>query len=596
VTVAPKLKAAALSDPGREREINEDRVLADPERGIFAVIDGVGGESSGEVAAEIALEVLRARLSRRTTDAERLIREAIALANRQIYERARAEPRLAGMACVLTVAVVEGGRDAEVTVGHVGDSRLYLLRRGEIRKVTRDHSPVGEREDAGEISEADAMRHPRRNEIFRDVGSAPHEPDEPGFVEIDRLRLAPDAALLLCSDGLSDLLTAQEIRAAVEGNAADPEAAVHELIAAANAAGGKDNISAVLVAGERFARGVPARSSSQASVSPYGAARARARGGERLRAAMTGRAAFLLYGFLAGLAAVVALAAFAPDSDLLNRLRGGGGPVAETLQVAPGGGTLGEALERARPGQTVEVAPGEYRERIRLRDGVSLVSVVPRGAVLVPPAGPPDSPAAPAVIAEGVQGGRFAGFRIAGGTAGAGEAGAPLAVGLRLADSAVEVEGLEISGATVAAVEIAGADRSTLSFSSLHGNPGAAIAVADRAAPRLLFNLVSGNGAGAGGGPRPGVEIGAGCRPVLIENRFLDNAGPPVRTAAIEGGDEIFRWNSFGATAANGTVTVLSRAQAVRGPEPAAVTPASAPRPAAHAAPPRRSMPPRPGG
>ena len=167
--------AAAGSDPGRERENNEDRVLCDPERGIYAVIDGVGGESGGEIAAQTALEILQARLSRRTTDPARLIREAIALANKQIYDQSRANPALAGMAAVLTVAVVDDGR---ATIGHVGDSRLYLLRPGRIQKVTRDHSPVGAREDAGEIGEEEAMRHPRRNEIFRDVGSAPHQPDE----------------------------------------------------------------------------------------------------------------------------------------------------------------------------------------------------------------------------------------------------------------------------------------------------------------------------------------------------------------------------------------------------------------------------------
>jgi serine/threonine protein phosphatase PrpC len=241
--------AAAGSDPGRERENNEDRVLCDPERGIYAVIDGVGGESGGEIAAQTALEILQARLSRRTTDDARLIREAIALANKQIFEQAQANPALAGMACVLTVAVVDG---TQATVGHVGDSRLYLLRRGEIRKITRDHSPVGSREDVGELSEAEAMSHPRRNEIFRDVGSAPHEPDDEGFIDITRVPFEPDAALLICSDGLSDLVPSQAILAAVEGNAADPRAAVQALIDAANQAGGKDNVSVVLVEGERF--------------------------------------------------------------------------------------------------------------------------------------------------------------------------------------------------------------------------------------------------------------------------------------------------------------------------------------------------------
>src|SRR5436190_18992872 len=101
MAAAKRVLAAALSDPGRERENNEDRVLCDPERGIYAVIDGVGGESGGEVAAQTALDILKSRLSRRTTDAGRLIREAIALANKQIYEQAQANPTLAGMACVL---------------------------------------------------------------------------------------------------------------------------------------------------------------------------------------------------------------------------------------------------------------------------------------------------------------------------------------------------------------------------------------------------------------------------------------------------------------------------------------------------------------
>ena len=107
------------------------------------------------------------------------------------------------MACVLTVAVVENGR---ATIGHVGDTRLYKLRDDRIEKVTRDHSPVGEREDSKELSELQAMRHPRRNEVYRDVGSEPHEPDGPEFVDIEEIPFETDAALLLCSDGLSDLV------------------------------------------------------------------------------------------------------------------------------------------------------------------------------------------------------------------------------------------------------------------------------------------------------------------------------------------------------------------------------------------------------
>ncbi len=150
------------------------------------------------------------------------MREAIALANRQIFERAQAEPRLRGMSCVLTVAVLE---DGQATVGHVGDSRLYRLRRGEIEKLTRDHSPVGAREERGELSEDEAMRHPRRNEIFRDVGSAPHEPDDEGFIDMLEVPFERDAALLFCSDGLSDLVPSADILEIVEAHAGDPAAA-----------------------------------------------------------------------------------------------------------------------------------------------------------------------------------------------------------------------------------------------------------------------------------------------------------------------------------------------------------------------------------
>ena len=92
------------------------------------------------------------------------------------------------MACVLTVAVLDNG---SAVVGHVGDSRLYQIRRGEIRKITHDHSPVGEREDNHEISEAEAMRHPRRNEVFRDVGSEEHAPDDEDFIEVQRVPFEP---------------------------------------------------------------------------------------------------------------------------------------------------------------------------------------------------------------------------------------------------------------------------------------------------------------------------------------------------------------------------------------------------------------------
>src|SRR5579871_4723531 len=197
MAVKTHLRHAAASDPGKRRKNNEDRFYVDPERGIFAVIDGVGGHAAGETAAGVAVEVLRERLERQTGTPEERIREAITLANNEIFRLSKTKPEWAGMACVLTVALIE---DDIATIGHVGDTRLYFLRAGEIEKITHDHSPVGEREDHGEISEAEAMRHARRNEIFRDVGSSERTPQESGFIEIETCLMPPDGLLLLCSD------------------------------------------------------------------------------------------------------------------------------------------------------------------------------------------------------------------------------------------------------------------------------------------------------------------------------------------------------------------------------------------------------------
>ena len=532
--------SAAGTDPGRERENNEDRVLCEPDRGIYAVVDGVGGESGGEVASQIAVDVLRARLSRRTTDLDRLVREAIALANRQIYERAQIDPRLAGMSCVLTVALLDGDK---ATIGHVGDSRLYLLRRGEIRKVTRDHSPVGSREDAGELSEAEAMSHPRRNEIFRDVGSAPHEPDEDGFVEIHQVPFDDESALLICSDGLSDLVPSARIRQAVEEHAGDPQAAVERLIREANEAGGKDNISVVLVEGERYAR--KAGPVSTPAPRQYGAAHAREK-----RSVLPWLLLLLLLG-------AAAAAWFYPPvrERLLDLIPGQETPApppppVPVLQVGPGEAdflSISDALAGAQPGQTIEVAPGEYPEAVELKDGVILVSRTPRGAVIRPPAG-----AAAAVTGRGVRT-RLAGFKIEGET-----------VGLLLEGAQVEVSEVEITGAAEAGIFIGGADRSSIESSYVHDNTGTGIVVDGGAATRVRQNLIARNGTKTP--KRPGVDIRGQARPLLIENRIEGNGAAGVWLPSPERTDEILQWNQFGRA---------SRSQAVK----VAPTPASTPRP-----------------
>lgn len=284
------LHTGTATDTGLIREHNEDRYWADPERGLFLVVDGVGGQAAGEHAAQTAVDTIRECLLAATSPAERIC-EAITRANNRIFEMSRADDELTGMACVLTLAVVENG---QVSVGHVGDSRLYLIWNGAIRKITSDHSPVGEIEESGDLSEEEAMHHPRRNEVFREVGSQRRGESDRNFIEMRRCRFRPDAAILLCSDGLTDHLTSTQVREIVECYEGDAALVAANLVNAANAAGGADNITAIFVAGPEF-RGREAPSVSGATRPRLAATRAR-----QPYRALFGRAAFLTYGLLLG--------------------------------------------------------------------------------------------------------------------------------------------------------------------------------------------------------------------------------------------------------------------------------------------------------
>jgi serine/threonine protein phosphatase PrpC len=209
----------------------------------------VGGRAAGETAAELAVESIREYLISSAGAAEQRVRGAIAAANNAIHAQARERDEWRGMACVLTLAMIE---DDLITIGHVGDSRLYLFWNGTIRKLTSDHSPVGEREDRAELSEQEAMVHPRRHEVFRDVGSEARNASDRDFIETRQCRFKPDAAILLCSDGLTDLLTSAEINEIVDRYDGDPGQVAGELVDAANDAGGKDNITVIFVGGADF--------------------------------------------------------------------------------------------------------------------------------------------------------------------------------------------------------------------------------------------------------------------------------------------------------------------------------------------------------
>jgi serine/threonine protein phosphatase PrpC len=301
MAAAVQWRSGVATDTGLVRASNEDRYWIDDEDGVFLVVDGVGGHAAGETAAQTAVDVIREELRAHGGEdggPEERVRRAIAAANNRIYEIARDSDDLRGMACVLTLAVVDA---SEVVIGHVGDSRLYLIWNGAIRKLTSDHSPVGEGEDAGELTEEQAMLHPRRNEVFRDVGTRPHGADDRGFIEIRRCRFKPEAAFLLCSDGLTDALPSSAIRDIVERYRGDAAAVARELVEAANEQGGKDNITALFVAGSEF------RGRATAARDRHATTRVRSVTAAQRPRFFAGRMAFLFYGMLLGLLLAAAL-------------------------------------------------------------------------------------------------------------------------------------------------------------------------------------------------------------------------------------------------------------------------------------------------
>jgi len=495
-----QLRVGGHSDVGRKRSENEDRFFIDARRGIFLVVDGLGGHAAGERAAEIAVDILSTRLSRRTGGSDKRIQEAFALASTEIFEAASHHPEWAGMACVATAVLIE---ENQVTVGHVGDSRLYLLTPGKIEKITRDHSPVGELEDSQKLSEDAAMRHPRRNEVYRDLGSMAHRPNDEGFVEIHSFALPQPAALLLCSDGLTDQMTAADIQDLIEHHAGDPEKAARLLVDAANEAGGKDNVTVVLVETEGYAKVSGAAGSGGDSAS------------HSFR--HSSRGTWFLLGFLAASAVFVAARPYWEGSASGLKLHFGVVRSPRTWTVSPDAiPTIGAALERARAGDSIEVSAGEYHEDVHLRSGISVVSTALHGARIFSPN--------VAVFAENIHDARFAGFDIAG----SGK------VGIRIADSDLRVTDVRVSGMQNAGIEITGKGESVVSViraSEIADNPGAGVSVRENARPRLEHNLIRHNGYGLA--LRPGILIEGSAAPTLFGNIIEENgaeqiSGPPT--------------------------------------------------------------------
>jgi len=258
------------TDTGRQRKSNEDNLFARPP--VFAVADGMGGARAGEVASRMVREALEAGLPDDGSAEERLAERA-RQANRAIHDLARSNPAQAGMGTTLTAAYV--GEDA-VSLAHVGDSRAYRLRDGQLELLTRDHSLVGELVRRGKLTEQEAEEHPQRSVITRALGP---EPD----VEVDTWSYPAQAGdvFLLCSDGLTSMVDEAHITQLVRDHG-DLAQAGQALIEEANQRGGRDNITVVLfrledVSGPATATPLPADTDSptQTDMEPVTAEQAR---------------------------------------------------------------------------------------------------------------------------------------------------------------------------------------------------------------------------------------------------------------------------------------------------------------------------------
>jgi PPM family protein phosphatase len=229
-----RLSAGAFSDSGRVRDNNEDAHLVDERLALFAIADGMGGHVGGEVASWTAIEALRAAVAN-----GRPINDAITQANEAVIERSTGDPKLSGMGTTITAVIVAGG--SRLLVGHVGDSRAYFLRNGTLQQLTDDHSLVGELVREGRLTAEQAESHPQRAIVTRALGV-----DADVDVDVYTVDVVAGDRLILCSDGLTDMVRERDIER-IARTVEDPQGAAEQLVDAANSAGGVDNITVVVL-------------------------------------------------------------------------------------------------------------------------------------------------------------------------------------------------------------------------------------------------------------------------------------------------------------------------------------------------------------
>jgi len=241
-----KLVAFGLSDVGHCRETNEDNYFFDTALGLYAVADGMGGHAAGEVASRLAVDAIEELFRRNggigasAEEAAEKLQAAVAEANRRICDSIHSHVEQRGMGTTVVTLLAVGDR---IVVGHVGDSRAYLLRDGVLERLTHDHSWVSEQVKAGLLTNDDAQRHPMRNIVTRALGSRADV-----SADVVERRTRPGDVYLLCSDGLNAMLHDDQIREALDRHREDPEGACRALIDAANARGGEDNTTVIVLA------------------------------------------------------------------------------------------------------------------------------------------------------------------------------------------------------------------------------------------------------------------------------------------------------------------------------------------------------------
>lgn len=247
------LNAYGLTDVGRKRKHNEDAYLLDAERGLFVVADGMGGHAAGEVASRLTVESIQEFIAgteddhdntwpfgynnRYSVDGNRLS-TAVERANEKVMRAVVNRPELKGMGTTVVAALFDEKR---ATLVHVGDSRAYLLREAELRRLTDDHSWVQEQVNAGILSEDEARSHPLKNVVTRALGGGAHV-----AVDLIEIPVGGGDRFLLCSDGLTGMVSDEEITSAL-ASSRSLEEIVHGLIDLANDRGGVDNITAIVV-------------------------------------------------------------------------------------------------------------------------------------------------------------------------------------------------------------------------------------------------------------------------------------------------------------------------------------------------------------